>query len=442
MKKILLNALVLVCLTATSSFGQSWTWNKVVDPTNTNSDFKRFGFYASGSGFTFQEYSNFQVFNITKDGGKTWEQKSLPPAPTIYASLQDLWAADENNIYAIFGDFYKKNYHISVYSIAEDKWEEVGVIDMDGYTLSLQGSVAIQLGSVDRDWIYGKLYAQKDGEDLVHIPYALSDNGATYTDFTPNIPVDFTKVNFIEFYDNKLGLIIVQKTSTHTLLKTTDGGATWTDLGAIDATEFSNIQFIDDKNVVIGLESEIYLSSDAGDNWTKKKIGDEYTIIPEVLFTNPSCGIAISRTGNSSHYIMRTNDGGDTWTEDAVSEDVPDYSVSKHIYELGTLGCDSWYAITSRHIISNTDFPFTTSTGLDEQAAANPTNIFPNPSTGKINLTSDVRSFAIYNTNGQQIRKGLGQQTIDLQDLTDGLYLVQMEMSNGETTMEKLILAQ
>ena len=74
-------------------------------------------------------------------------------------------------------------------------------------------------------------------------------------------------------------------------------------------------------------------------------------------------------------------------------------------------------------------------------------SVFPNPSTGEISLRlerNDLRHVDIIDTYGRVILtksvKGLQQVSIDLMDVSKGLYIVRLTSENGSTAAQKLVL--
>ena len=72
--------------------------------------------------------------------------------------------------------------------------------------------------------------------------------------------------------------------------------------------------------------------------------------------------------------------------------------------------------------------------GLNDIDINNKLNIFPNPSTDLITISGlfEVENYTIYNILGTQISNGslVGNQVIDIQNLTSGLYFLKFDMEN------------
>ena len=90
-----------------------------------------------------------------------------------------------------------------------------------------------------------------------------------------------------------------------------------------------------------------------------------------------------------------------------------------------------------------TDFNFEGAKEVIEDNA----QIYPNPTSDLINIrtsgsTYDNATIGVFNANGQMLKttKHLGQQSvIDLSDFDNGLYIIQIYKSNGETEIFKIV---
>ncbi len=84
-------------------------------------------------------------------------------------------------------------------------------------------------------------------------------------------------------------------------------------------------------------------------------------------------------------------------------------------------------------------------TGIGNRASEeSPLNIFPNPSNGKVTITSTVSidSYAVYNAGGQLVRsvRGPVQGQWSLGDLDAGLYLLKATTANGVEYTQRIVV--
>lgn len=93
--------------------------------------------------------------------------------------------------------------------------------------------------------------------------------------------------------------------------------------------------------------------------------------------------------------------------------------------------------VTTDHYIHVT---FTHVDGMEENNNI-ATVIYPNPTTGIVNIKyNEAAQVNVFNTFGQlllsQSTNGNDQETIDISNLPDGLYLIQMIGESGTTTKQ------
>jgi len=106
-----------------------------------------------------------------------------------------------------------------------------------------------------------------------------------------------------------------------TVLRTTDGGQNWHKLTVSNDTEdFRDIEAFDDQTAYLlaignGPASRIYKTTDAGKSWTMQfKADDEKIFLDAMSFWDSRNGIVFGDSVNGQHYILTTDNGGQTWT--------------------------------------------------------------------------------------------------------------------------------
>lgn len=106
-----------------------------------------------------------------------------------------------------------------------------------------------------------------------------------------------------------------------TVLRTSDGGATWQKLNVTDeALDFRDIDAIDPQIAYVlsignGAASRIYKTTDAGKTWTMQfKAGDQKVFLDAMSFWDARSGIVFGDSVDGQHYILTTENGGQTWT--------------------------------------------------------------------------------------------------------------------------------
>lgn len=106
-----------------------------------------------------------------------------------------------------------------------------------------------------------------------------------------------------------------------TVLRTADGGVNWQKLPVTsDALDFRDIDAIDPQTAYVlsignGPTSRIYKTTDAGKTWTMQfKADDEKVFLDAMSFWNLTNGIVFGDSVDGKHYILTTDNGGQTWS--------------------------------------------------------------------------------------------------------------------------------
>jgi len=146
---------------------------------------------------------------------------------------------------------------------------------------------------------------------------------------------------------------------------TTDTGETWTlstpivdnffkDQKAVRWLNATTVISMGEGNEFNGVPVPIYKSTDCGVNWVKKnqsvitcmeRVKDSY-------FKNETDGIGVGSNGFSKAFLIRTSDGGETWSTAVADYAFGLMSVSGNNNTLWALGSNS-------HVIKSTDFGLT-----------------------------------------------------------------------------------
>ncbi|MEM8487691.1 MAG: glycosyl hydrolase [Bacteroidota bacterium] len=104
--------------------------------------------------------------------------------------------------------------------------------------------------------------------------------------------------------------------------RTVDGGVTW-QIGTVpgaDSLQFRDVHAVDAQTAYLlsignGEDSRIYKTTDAGISWTQQFTNAEADGFFDCMdFWDENNGIAFSDSFEGAFYIIKTSDGGDTWT--------------------------------------------------------------------------------------------------------------------------------
>ena len=142
-----------------------------------------------------------------------------------------------------------------------------------------------------------------------------TDGGMTWVDISPAGDKEFDDVYF---HNELYGFI----TKINTVLRTTDGCQTW-DLEYISSGFHpKHLHFTNDTTGYIGdsWSSYYYKTVDGGENWGQVNINPfiENFKLSAILFINENIGFIsgeIYSVSNVDNIILRTNDGGNSWTQ-------------------------------------------------------------------------------------------------------------------------------
>jgi len=139
--------------------------------------------------------------------------------------------------------------------------------------------------------------------------------GWTSQELPPGTPNDLRAVAALD-----VNTVVVVGASG-TILRTTDGGVTWTRLGSPTVATLNAVRFSDAKTgIAVGGAGTILRTDDGGASWTQQSSGTSADICG-VAFKDAETGIVVGSNGFcdglgplDSGFILRTIDGGATWT--------------------------------------------------------------------------------------------------------------------------------
>lgn len=165
----------------------------------------------------------------------------------------------------------------------------------------------------------------------------------------------------------------------------------------------------------------------------KAKIGYEYMVDP---YPNGDLKVEISTNGTS-------------WTQLWVEEDYGlynDYETLNITVNLTPYVGQSNVKIRFRYLatdadsLSIDDVLVTAGTLATSEISKSQTSIFPNPTKGEVNIKTDkkIKSTSVLDLSGKVISRG-NSEKVNLNSVTKGTYLLQIEFTDGSTKTEKII---
>jgi len=316
------------------------------------------------------------------------------------------------------------------------------------------------------------------------------DNGQTFSDITPPNLNNYVS----RFYVGETGkLFMIKSNEIDRLYWSQDEGNTWSILHVFPSylpffpDEIASIA--EDSNGVIyvtmnTLETsenilKIYYSSDQGLNWNTKIIqmdptnpistgiiilaksnkvfaqygqslftfdytntaNDLVAVNPPAEFNNVMGGIILDNVGNyyaTGEELFKSTDGGATW----INLGKPD----ELIVWFDDIFFDSnndAYAIINNTYLPNQRGIYKVTENLGTQ---NPSTfeatIYPNPTTGILNITTGnetVNTVSIYSLTGAKIKEFSRLTSVNLSDISVGMYLLKVTTDSGKVFTNKVI---
>ena len=234
------------------------------------------------------------------------------------------------------------------------------------------------------------------------------------------------------------------------LFHSTDGGSNWTNIGgSIPDQTIHGIALADNNSIIyVATKSKgVYKSTDNGNNWTQvlseiNASSDFPTKLLMSITVNPTNKNNIV-VGDIHTGIYMTTDAGSNWN--AINSGLTNKAVTS--LEFSSDGSALYTGTKGAGI-----FSYNTST-LSVDKFSNvilKKNIYPNPSSEKINLVLqskdiDTLEIEIINILGKQILKKLykvknGKIQINVNHLKNGTYIVRYHLPNGLIQSSKLLI--
>jgi photosystem II stability/assembly factor-like uncharacterized protein len=150
------------------------------------------------------------------------------------------------------------------------------------------------------------------------------DGGATWNQqllsLPPGVPsaqLSFNSPTFFSDTDGVLPIIfsdlITGRGIATDIYVTHDGGATWKSTMPLP-TAFGTLDFVDMQHGWATDGMMLYSTSDGGQHWTKLSPGANFKQVTGLSFVSSSTGWAIGGQSKTPSFLLKTTDGGTTWT--------------------------------------------------------------------------------------------------------------------------------
>jgi photosystem II stability/assembly factor-like uncharacterized protein len=182
----------------------------------------------------------------------------------------------------------------------------------------------IQFLNVSAGWITGTVVVN----DLAWL-YVSRDGGTTWYQQSLSLPsgvppaqLSLVSPTFFSATDGILPVIfsngVTGRAIATDIYVTHDTGTTWTSTSPLPfaaiATDFLDMQrgWATDGN-------SLYRTSDGGQNWIRLSSNEDFKQVASLDFVSSTQGWAIGRQNNASSFLLKTTDGGETWTPVPIS---------------------------------------------------------------------------------------------------------------------------
>ena len=230
-----------------------------------------------------------------------------------------------------------------------DNWEIIGQVDFGQPTISVMFrdpsfGIATDLGSgihytedggttweFSTDAGFSRVALDMDANTLWHVGYGgallRSTDGAHTWEHISQLPHS-AHIEYISFSDLMNGWFV--STEVRKLFVTSDGGKTWNALPLPD--DMGRVASIQQRTTTEGYlldtAGKLFITHDGGSDWTNRSLPSvEGLAIPDqnhsvaLRFMDERDGlVALNRVGGGTSrvYVLRTTDGGSTWTEELL----------------------------------------------------------------------------------------------------------------------------
>jgi hypothetical protein len=251
------------------------------------------------------------------------------------------------------------------------------------------------------------------------------ENNVTTLIYTPQKYIFSNNSCALYFLNDSIGFMLVGDTSKRNcIIKTNNKGTIWNEI-YVSKNKINDIKFISDSVGYAVCDSGIILKTiNTGDTWTKLKIGtqDKLNSISHLNDT-----IVVAGDKGSIYYCINN---GELWQK-------INFLNSNN---LTTVKCFSGFKIYVIDTIGNVFSNFLTTNV--KQIKENDIRIYPNPSSDiiKINIpaVSNNLEVNIYNLQGELIKHKANEQIINITDLKEGMYIVEL-FYDRQSIKQKLI---
>jgi photosystem II stability/assembly factor-like uncharacterized protein len=277
----------------------------------------------------------------TVDGGVTWEEQVGYAMTNLcsvhFPDLQNGWAV---------GTYYMGNvFHGIVRHTSSG-----GQVWIDQDTIPNVATAKIQFIDNQTGWIIGN-----QADDLMtSVLMQSTDGGQSWSSRWPQTLNDSYFLSDLAMADGSNGWVVGYQLWSHPghglILHTSNGGTSW-DVQDSSAAHYYAISASDANHAWTVADSGLYATSDGGIHWVERFPGERQSFsLFDVSFVDNQHGWAGGQIDSTfSSFLIRTADGGETWT----SLTIPDTSPIIEVQWITV--SDGWVRTRNDHLYHSTD---------------------------------------------------------------------------------------
>jgi photosystem II stability/assembly factor-like uncharacterized protein len=375
-----------------------------MNPQSGFFNFKRIKFADAQNGWVAGE--GYFIMKTT-NGGATWT--STNPS-TYYEYLNDMVVLSPNKVIIVAGDINNNGSRVITTTNGGTSYSQ--------QVLSTSGLNAVSFPSATTGYIVGN-----NG-----VAFKTINGGTSYTPITTGITNKHEEVFFVT---NQLGFVVGEFGD---LRKTINSGATWTQLNISGMGTTKQIYFTDIVNgYTVNENGAVFRTTDGGTTFTLA--GQTCLQTPyDMQFINDSTGFVVGSNVNASCDVSYTTDYGQTWNSIIFPYEYAGNGVfafdTANIYVAGS------YQTIIRTGTGGLVTASKKNTNLNNQSY----KIYPNPSNGIFQIESSknaATNIEVYNIAGGLVYQNNFSNkltTINLSELSAGLYIVKLKSENSIST--------
>lgn len=401
--------------TAVAISANAQTWTPIFYPgAPTETDTIASGSASRVNGISFLDDNNgivqvSQSYHTTTNGGATWSDIKVTndwldgTGVPFYASSSNILIGVQNRIFR----------------------------STDGGATNAEvQSINITISDMDFSGNFGVATGQSCG-----VAYT-TDGGSNWTRITnPTVCGDLSAMRTVEVVNATTAFI---GGNNNTFYKTTNAGTTWTPIAGI--SNVNSISFAGENNGYLISDEGLFKTTDGGTSWTaitnSSLSGIELDNFQSAVYAvnGNTIYVLYSPSNTNTGKVLVSEDGGANFTEDFS-------------YTMGTGSISrSWIkgAGNSVYFVSRDNKVYKKSlsnpSGIRE-TEANRISVYPNPAVSHIQFSETV-NVQLYTIAGQLAAAKENTTTLDISDLSTGVYSLVLTDKKGELLQRNKIVKQ